>query len=144
AADEVGCSTDTTLCLAEGRFLVDATWTKPDGESGPAHAVAITPDSGYFWFLDPGNVELAVKTLDGCSINERFWVFSAGMTNLRVDVHVTDPTTNQTKTYSNPQGQAFQPITDTSAFSGCPAGGAALGNPEEPPEGFSAVGPAVA
>ena len=34
------CSTETTLCLSEGRFLVDATWTKPDGESGIAHAVA--------------------------------------------------------------------------------------------------------
>jgi plastocyanin len=127
------CSSDTTLCLSEGRFLVDATWTRPDGSSGVAHAVTLTADSGYFWFLDQDNVELAVKTLNGCSVNGRFWLFSAGLTNLQVDIHVTDTTTNQSRTYSNPQGHAFQPITDTSAFSSCPAGGAALGNPEEPP-----------
>ena len=42
---------------------------KLDGSSGIAHAVALTADSGYFWFLEPGNVELAVKTLNGCSVN---------------------------------------------------------------------------
>src|SRR5262245_42456252 len=65
ADDRTGCSTDTTLCLSQGRFLVDATWTKPDGESGIAHAVPMTADSGYFWLLEPGNVELGVKTLNG-------------------------------------------------------------------------------
>jgi hypothetical protein len=55
--------------LSEGRLLVDATWMKLDGSSGIAHAVALTADSGYFWFLEPGNVELAVKTLNGCSVN---------------------------------------------------------------------------
>jgi hypothetical protein len=64
-----GRSTDSTLCLSEGRLLVDATWMKLDGSSGIAHAVALTADSGYFWFLEPGNVELAVKTLNGCSVN---------------------------------------------------------------------------
>src|SRR5262249_6475447 len=93
---------------------------------------------------DQGNVELAVKILNGCSVNERFWFFSAGLTNLEVDIHVTDTATNQTRTYSNPQGEAFQPITDTSVFSSCPAGGAALGHPEEPPEGFASALPAVA
>jgi len=140
---DTGCSTDSTLCLAEGRFLVEATWTKADGESGIAHAIALTPDSGYFWFLEPGNVELAVKTLNGCSTNHRYWFFSGGLTNLQVEIHVTDTTTNQTRTYSNPQGRAFQPIVDTSAFSSCPAGAESVGNPEEPSERYAVASSAI-
>ncbi len=141
APAETSCSTASTLCLSEGRFLVDATWTKPDGESGIAHAVALTADSGYFWFLEPGNVELAVKTLNGCSTNHHYWFFSGGLTNLQVEIHVTDTTTNQVKTYTNPLGRAFQPVTDTTAFSSCPAAPEAVGNPEEPAEGFASAFP---
>ena len=131
-----GCSTETTLCLGEGRFLVIATWTKPDGESGPAHAVALTADSGYFWFLDANNVEVAVKALNGCSVNGHSWIFSAGLTNLAVAITVTDTTTNQSKTYSNLQGTPFQTIADTTTFAACPADAESLavGNPEEPGE----------
>jgi cell division septation protein DedD len=137
--DPTGCSSDTTLCLSEGRFLVDATWTRPDGSSGIAHAVPLTPVSGYFWFFEPGNVELAVKALNGCSANGHYWFFSGGLTNLAVTITVTDLATNEVKVYTNPPGRAFQPITDTSAFSSCPAGAAALGNPEEPPGDFLAA-----
>lgn len=143
AQDTAGCSTDTTLCLSSGRFLVDATWTRPDGSSGIAHAVAITEEAGYFWILEPGNPEIGVKTLNGCFVNRRFWVFTAGLTNLAVTINVTDTTTNQTRTYSNPQGRAFEPIADTSAFSSCPAGAAVAGNPEEPSVEWSPAMPAV-
>jgi len=143
AAVASGCSTDSTLCLSEGRFLIDATWTKPDGESGIAHAVALTADSGYFWFLAPGNVELAVKTLNGCSTNHHYWFFAGGLTNLALTIRVTDTTTNAIKTYSNPQGQAFHPVADTAAFSSCPAVSESLGDPEEPAEEFSAAMPVL-
>src|SRR5262249_12504888 len=49
----VSCSSETALCLSQGHFLITANWTKPDGESGTAHAVNLTADSGYFWFSDP-------------------------------------------------------------------------------------------
>ena len=115
----VTCTSDTTLCLSEGRFLITATWTKPDGETGSAHAVDLTPDSGYFWFFDAANVEVAIKTLNGCGVNGHYWVFTGGLTNLKVDVAVTDTTTNTTRNYSNPQGIAFQPTADTTAFTSC-------------------------
>jgi hypothetical protein len=128
------CSTISTLCLGGGRFLVEATWTKPDGESGQAQAVALTANSGFFWFFDANNVEVAVKVLNGCSVNGHFWVFSAGLTNLEVAMTVTDTATNKSKTYSNPQGTPFQTVADTTTFAACPAGGesSAIGNPEEP------------
>jgi hypothetical protein len=139
------CSTETTLCLA-GRFLVEATWTKPDGESGQGQAVPLTADSGYFWFLDANNVEVAVKALNGCSVNGHSWIFSAGLTNLAVAMTVTDTATNQSKTYSNPQGTPFQTIADTTSFAACPPGAAssAIGNPEEPSRDVVAPEPAAA
>src|SRR5262245_33965854 len=51
AADPTGCSTDSALCFGGGRFLVEASWKSPDGATGAAHAVALTPDTGYFWFF---------------------------------------------------------------------------------------------
>src|SRR5262249_46990372 len=138
-AAPAGCSTDTTLCLGQGRFLIEAIWTKPDGSYGNAHAFPITEDSGAFWFLEPGNVELAVKTLNGCSTNKRYWFFGTGLTNFPVPTPATDTTTNETKSYPNPQGQAFQPIADTDAFTNCPAGAEAVGDPEEPRDDHEAV-----
>jgi hypothetical protein len=130
---EAGCTTDSTLCLQNGRFFVEATWTKPDGSSGIGHPVNLSSDSGAFWFLEPNNVELVVKALNGCAANGRTWFFSGGLTNLGVDIAVTDTTTGEVKHYFNPQGSAFQPITDTAGF-GCPAGSETLstGSPEEP------------
>ena len=48
------------------------------------------------------------------------WVFAGGLTSVRVELRVTDTQKGQTRTYVNPQGAAFQPIQDTSAFSTCP------------------------
>ena len=117
------CSTHgTTLCLRGGRFQVRAHWEIPSkGLSGDGSAVALSADSGYFWFFDAGNVELIVKVLDACSAeNARFWVFAGGLTNVGVTLTVTDSQTLQSKTYTNTAGVAFQPIQDTSAFSTCP------------------------
>ncbi|HYO13597.1 MAG TPA: CSLREA domain-containing protein [Thermoanaerobaculia bacterium] len=107
-----------TLCLQGGRFKVTATWQAGTG-SGEAGAVTLTSDTGYFWFFDPANVEVTIKVLDGCALNDRFWVFLSGLTNVRVDVKVTDTLTGQEKTYTNPQGRVFRTQLDTSAFATC-------------------------
>ena len=129
------CFSDSVLCLSDGRFRVEATWTAPDGSTGAAHPVALTTDSGYFWFFDPDNVELAVKVLNGCGINARYWVFGSGLTNLEVVLTVTDSATGQSKTYTNAQGNPFQPILDTAALETCSTAAvteSAGRHPEEP------------
>lgn len=110
----------TVLCLGGGRFRVEASWRTSLGETGAGQAIALTPDSGYFWFFGPDNVEVLVKALNGCGVNERFWIFSAGLTNVEVTLHVIDIQTGASQTYTNPLGTAFAPILDTSAFSACP------------------------
>ncbi len=110
---------DTTLCLNSGRFQVTATWTTPQGQNGPGHAVRLTADTGYFWFFNSANVEVVLKTLNACGFSQRFWVFSGGLTNVAAVLTVTDTITGVTRTYSNKQGVAFQPILDTNAFATC-------------------------
>lgn len=116
-----GCPADlTTLCLNGGRFLVRADWTEADGTAGHGTGVALTADTGYFWFFSSSNVEMVVKVLNGCGFNSRYWVFAGGLTNVEVLLTVVDTQNGTTKTYHNPVNTAFQPIQDTAAFATCP------------------------
>ena len=108
-----------TLCLNDGRFKVTVTFEASPTNFGDARTVQLTPDTGYFWFFDPNNVELTVKVLNGCGFNQRFWVFLSGLTNVAVTVTVTDTETGATKTYTNPQGRTFRTVLDTNAFATC-------------------------
>jgi hypothetical protein len=107
------------LCLRDGRFRVAARWRVPDGGSGAGTAVQLTADTGYFWFFDARNVETVVKVLDGCGVNDRFWVFAGGLTDVGVELEVTDTMSGTSRTYTNPLGRAFAPIQDTDALGGC-------------------------
>ncbi len=112
---------ETTLCLNDSRFRVEATWTDPSDASGAATAVAETDESGFFWFFSPNNVELAVKVLDACETPfESFWVFAAGLTDVGVELVVTDTATDTAVSYQSPLGRRFETITDTAAFDTCP------------------------
>src|SRR5688500_5265578 len=102
------------LCLNHSRFRVTARFTTPS-ESTAAHAVTLTGDTGYFWFFQPTNVELTVKVLDGCGVNQRYWVFASGLTNQAVEIAVTDTKTGTTRTYNNPRGRVLRTRLDTGA-----------------------------
>ncbi len=103
------------LCLVDGRFEVTAVWTKADGETGPASPFPGGGTTGYMSFFSPGNIELAVKVLDGRSHNDAFWVFAAGLTDVDYRLTVTDKATDASRTYTNPS-RAFCGLADTSAF----------------------------
>lgn len=111
-----------TLCLNHGRFKVIAGWqASPLGPVAQATAVPLTDESGYFWFLEPGNIEVVVKVLNACVDPwNAYWVFAAGLTNLGVTIDVTDTLTGTHKTYTNLLGTPFQPILDVSALKACP------------------------
>jgi hypothetical protein len=121
-ASATGCLPDAaTLCLNGARFQVTANWRTSDGTTGRGQAVSLTDESGYFWFFGPDNVEVTVKALNACTQpTPRYWVFASGMTDVQVDLIVTDTKTGAVKTYSNPLGRPFQPIQDTGAFATCP------------------------
>ncbi|REJ85874.1 MAG: hypothetical protein DWQ30_01585 [Acidobacteria bacterium] len=114
-----------TLCLGgdDGdRFEVEVDWTDFELDSGPGNAIGLSGSetSGLFWFFDVQNIEMLVKVLDGCGLNNRFWVFFAATTNVEYTLRVTDSETGESETYFNPLGQAAPAVTDTSAFATCP------------------------
>ncbi len=109
------------LCLDGGRFQVTANWTKPGPVTGTGTAVKLTEDSGYFWFFDESNIEMVVKVLNGCAINNSYWVFAAGLTNVQVNWLVTDLQTGATYVGVNPLNTPFAPVQQTDAFpTSCP------------------------
>jgi hypothetical protein len=107
-------------CFANNRFKVEATWKRPDGASGNATVVQLTDDSGYLWFFAPSNVEAVFKVLNACGLNNSFWFFAGGLTNVQTEITVTDTQTGNQKIYTNPQNTPFKPIQDTAAFATCP------------------------
>jgi hypothetical protein len=109
----------TTLCFQSGRFKVTATFDAGHGNAGDAKAIPVG-DSGLLWFFAPTNIEVALKVLDGCALGGHFWFFAGGLTDVQVNILVTDTQTGTTRTYNNPLGTAFEPIQDTSAFSCSP------------------------
>ncbi len=113
---ESACTPDATrVCLAD-RFAVEATYTAPGEAAQAASATALTRDTAVFWFFDADNVELVVKVLDGCVLNQSRWVFAGGLTDVEVQLRVTDMLRGETVVYTNPQGQGFAPVQDTQAI----------------------------
>lgn len=110
---------DTVLCLTGERFQVDVTWRRTDGTLAEAENVELTEDSGFFWFFTPSNVEMLVKALDACVINDRFWFSGGGLTDVEVSTRVTDTATGDIRVYRNPASQAFESVLDSDAFAGC-------------------------
>ena len=128
ASEAVGCTESaTTLCLLDGRYEVSVSWSAPgaagaeSGEAGPGRVLRPrTPDSGLFYFFAPDNWEMLVKVLDGCSYNDRVWVFAASATDLGLDLTVRDTVTGALKNYVKDPGKPAPAIADLSAFSdGC-------------------------
>jgi len=91
-------------------------WSVPSqGQSDVGTAVAVTTDTGYFWFFNSSNVELVVKVLDGRAVNGKFWVFYGALSNVEYTITVTDTQSGAVKTYRNPDG-TLASVADTNAF----------------------------
>jgi hypothetical protein len=111
---------DASLCLYDQRFQVTATYRTASGQAGQARALPWTDRAGYLWFFSASNLELTVKVINGCGLNQSYWVFASGLTSVEVELTVTDTQTGASRTYSNPLNRSFQAIEDTAAFTTCP------------------------
>ena len=120
--DDEPCIVDEqTLCLQGGRFRVRVDWRDADNVSGVGTVVpGGTDDSSLFWFFEQDNWELLVKLLNGCGINQRYWVFAAATTDVEYNLRVTDTQTGASRVYTNPLGTASDAVTDGNAFATCP------------------------
>lgn len=120
---DVPPETGAVLPLLDGRFEARATWKKRDGTSGVGHAVPLARDSGFFWFFDAAIVEVLVKMVDACGFDgfDNFWVFAGGLTDVEVQLTVTDTWTGQVVHHDNLQGQPFPTLLETGALRVCRA-----------------------
>lgn len=125
------CVADTdTLCLSGRRFRIEATWRDFSGKIGRGRVVATgASDSGLLYFFDSSNWEVLIKVLDGCAINQKFWVFGASTTNVEYRLRITDVQSGKSASYLNPLGQSASAITDTEALPIC-AGSSVVGEAE--------------
>jgi ELWxxDGT repeat protein len=111
-----GCQpSPTRLCLGYGRYQVVVTWRDFQKNVGAGQAVSLTPDTGYFWFFDPSNVELILKVLDGKGLNGHVWVFYGALSSVEYTITVTDTQTGLSRRYFNPLGQLAS-VGDTTGF----------------------------
>jgi hypothetical protein len=112
-------ASDSTLCLAGGRFRIEVKWRTGQGTTGSGHPVRINDNSGTFWFFSADNSEMLIKVLDACAFSGQYWVFYAATTNVGFTVEVTDTKGGLMKEYSSPLGLAAQPVNDTFSFKTC-------------------------
>ncbi len=105
------------LCLSGGRFRVSVNWKNQyaGGTTGTGTAVALTGDTGYFWFFDAANVELVIKVLDGRSSNGHFWGFYGGLSDVEYTITGPDTQNSVIRTYRNAPG-TLASVADTAAF----------------------------
>lgn len=107
-------TSNTTFCVQDNRFRVEASWTVLSG-SGFGEAQALTAETGYFWFFSPNNIELVLKVLDGRSINGHWWVFFGALSDVDYTLKVTDTVTGAVQVFHNPQGRLAS-FADIEAF----------------------------
>jgi spore coat protein A len=126
AATEACVADDDTLCLDNApddhRFKVEVDFatTSAGGLSGKAHAISLADKGvrrgGLFWFFSPENPELLIKVLDGCAINDRFWVYFSAGTDVGLTLRVTDTVTGLQFVRTNPDHNPVPTVQDVSAL----------------------------
>lgn len=114
-----GCTTTATQLCVRDQFVINVRWRTASDEGQATVAPLTTFQSGIFWFFNPTNWEVMVKVLNGCPINDHWWVFTAATTNVFYRMEVLDVTGGPQKIYFNYQGPPAPAVTDTQALASC-------------------------
>ncbi len=114
------CDDPSNVCLDGNRFAVHIDWNTNDGKSGVGTPIKYSDNSGLFWFFGADNLEVLVKVLDGCALNNHHWVFAAAATDTAYTITITDTLTGRVKTYSHHGGSAAPAIIDTGSLACSP------------------------
>jgi hypothetical protein len=83
------------LCFGDGRYSVNATI---NGER--ATALHWSDNGGFFTLDEPDGAEIAVKYLNGQSVNGRHWFFHGALTPVPYSITITDARNGRSRTLS--------------------------------------------
>jgi hypothetical protein len=112
-AMKVLCSaTSTRACVESNRFSLEVA-----NSGGFVPVATSSASSAVFYFSSSSNWEVVAKVLNGCGVNNKYWIFGAGATSLAYSLHVKDWVTLATASYN---GAALCPIIDTGGIVGWP------------------------
>lgn len=115
--DDPSCTSSTSSFCAGNRFRISAEWrVENQSLSGVGTPGSITPDTGYFWFFSPNNVELVVKALDGRGFNNSYWFFYGALSDVEYAIELYD-IYGRTRRYENEPGRLAS-VGDISAIPG--------------------------
>lgn len=108
------------LCLLDDRFSVEVGFVDPNAGTGLQERAQVVPSlmmgkTGFFWFFNSSNIELAVKMLDGRPLNGHFWLLYGGLSDVEYEITVTDTVNGEPSTYRNEPGSLCGQI-DIEAF----------------------------
>jgi len=107
------------LFLAQGNVVLsNLRWRIPGtGEIGCGQALPNREDTGHFWFFGRENIELTCKAINGLVLNQKFWIFCGGLTNVEWWVEARNNANPELpgKSYYNPPGQMAS-FADVNAF----------------------------
>ncbi len=105
------------FCAWDRRFEVQMIWADPRDRTFKHmdwleySDVAVLANYG-----NAANVEVMVKVLPACNLNNHFWVFAGGVTDRYVAIIIRDTWTGRRVGYENLAGNAFRTVNDTTAI----------------------------
>ena len=107
------------LSLDGGRFEVEVTFEAAGGATGSGIPEPLTERSGAFSFFVAQNLELLIKAEPNPAADSYAVIFSP-LTNVALDITVTDTCNGQVRSYEQPLGTSAT-VADGTAFPlGCP------------------------
>jgi hypothetical protein len=84
---------ETAACMNERRFRVRAAYSTQSVSRAPAKQLdtyGLADTGALFYFFGPDNPEMLVKVVNGCWLNDHWWVFGSAATDLVYEVAIED------------------------------------------------------
>lgn len=96
---------ETVLWFRDCRFYARVGIDDPRTAVREGHGVALSDESGAFWFFNDRNLEISIKVLDGTGFNGHFWVFLSDTTDVNYQLEVHDTWTGTVWRHANLGGE---------------------------------------
>jgi hypothetical protein len=108
---------DSSPGSGDKRFAVHLSYNSiARGIGGVAGTSWTSPIGVLFWFFSPDNPEVLAKILNGCDVNNHFWLYLTAGTDLSYAFVIIDSVTGQNYIWGNPDGVPAEPVQDVNAI----------------------------